>query len=99
MKTEVAPDLQKLQSEYNTAFEKKNSAARNLVAAIKADDDAGIETSSTELKVAQGQENVLRDKQLFSIRLQVVVQKEISMVHVPVAVIRLVNAKATSTPC
>jgi SSS family solute:Na+ symporter len=62
MKTEIAGDLQKLEGEYNTTFERKNSAAKSLVAAIQADNPTEIEVSSSSLRVAQGEENVLRDE-------------------------------------
>jgi SSS family solute:Na+ symporter len=62
MKTEAAPALQEIESQYKVAFGKKRAAAEGLVSAIKADDDAGIERQTSELQAAGFEETQLREQ-------------------------------------
>jgi SSS family solute:Na+ symporter len=62
MASEAAPDLQKTQDEYHLVFEKKKTAAMAVVAAIKADDEVALENTGAELKAAQAEESMLREK-------------------------------------
>jgi solute:Na+ symporter, SSS family len=62
MTTSVADSVRMAEHQYHGIFERKKVAATALVDAIHSEDQPGIDRSSAELRAAQGEETVLRDK-------------------------------------
>lgn len=62
MRTEAADSIRMAEEQYHGVFQRKAAAARELVNAIHADDEVQIEKAGTELRAAQGEESVLRDR-------------------------------------
>lgn len=61
MQTQHADVLRTLENEYNDLYTRKRQAVDALVAAIHADDDAAIASTSSEVKMLQQTENTIRD--------------------------------------